>query len=198
MKCWEDAVAIALDLKPLVTWTDERFGALCRANPDWNFELTAAGELIVVAPVGGLGGTNEASIIGQLWNWDADGKLGKVFSSQTVFSLPNGAKRMPDAAWVKLERWEALAPEEQRGYVPLAPDFAVEVRSPTDDLETLQVKMREYVDAGVRLGWLIDPQQRRVEIYREGDRPVEVLDAPDELSGEGVLPGLSFSTARLF
>ncbi|MEO1133325.1 MAG: Uma2 family endonuclease, partial [Cyanobacteria bacterium J06639_1] len=166
-------MAIALDLKPLVTWTDERFDALCRANPDWNFELTAEGALIVVAPVGGLNGSEESEVIRQLGNWNVETGSGKTFSSQTVFSLPNGSKRMPDAAWVQLERWEALTPEEQRGYVPLAPDFAVEVRSPTDELATLQEKMRDYVDAGVRLGWLIDPQNRKVEIYREGDRPVE-------------------------
>ncbi|MEO0854048.1 MAG: Uma2 family endonuclease [Cyanobacteria bacterium J06648_11] len=190
-------MTIALDLKPLVAWTDERFAALCRANPDWNFELTAEGELVVVAPVGRSSGRREVQTIGQLWDWDRDETKGEAFSSQTVFCLPNGAKRMPDAACVSRERLDRLPPSQQDGYIHLAPDFAIEVRSPTDDLETLQAKMREYVECGVRLSWLIDPQNKRVEIYR-GDREVEVLEAATQLSGEDVLPGFTFSTARLF
>ncbi|MEO1133074.1 MAG: Uma2 family endonuclease [Cyanobacteria bacterium J06639_1] len=190
-------MTIALDLKPLVTWTDDRFVELCRANPDWNFELTAQGELIVVAPVGMSGGRREADTIGQLWLWNRETELGEVFSSQTVFSLPNGSKRMPDVAWMSRDRLNTVPPDRQDGYVPIAPDFAIEVRSPTDDLETLQAKMREYVECGVRLSWLIDPQNKRVEIYR-GDREVEVMEAPTQLSGEDVLPGFTFSTARLF
>ena len=182
-------MAIALDLKPLVEWTDDRFVELCQANPDLNFELTANGELIVVTPVGRSGGRREAQTIGQLWNWDRHETFGEVFSSQTVFCLPNGSKRMPDAAWVSHQRLEQLPPSQQDGYIHLAPDFVIEVRSPSDELQPLQEKMREYIECGVRLGWLIDPQHRQVEIYRDGDRAVDVLDAPTLLSGEDVLPG---------
>lgn len=190
-------MAIALDLNPVVQWNDEAFARVCQANPNLNFELSASGELLVVAPVGGESGWKENRIQGYLWNWDPNYKNGRSFSSQTVFSLPNGAKRMPDAAWVCQERWERLTPAQQKGYLPLAPDFVIELRSPSDDLEPLRAKMREYVDNGVRLGWLLNPQDRQAEIYRR-DRPVEVLDAPDQLSGDNVLPGFVFETRGMF
>lgn len=195
---WFQGQTISLDFRPLVTWTDENFLALCRANPEVNFELSADGILFIVPPVGGVAGNREANAIAQLANWNVETDLGEVYSSQTMFCLPNGAKRMPDTAWVCHSRLELLAGNDPDAFLELAPEFAIELRSPSDELKVLQEKMREYVESGVRLGWLIDPQNRMVEIYREGDREVEVLDSPAELSGEDVLPGFSFSTARLF
>lgn len=113
-----------------------------------------------------------------------------MFSSSTVFKLPNGGSRSPDAAWVQKERWEALSPEQRRKFPPIAPDFVIELRSETDDLAKLQAKMQEYLDAGVKLGWLINPQQQQVEIYRLG-KSKEIKQLPSKLSGESVLPGFS-------
>lgn len=122
--------------------------------------------------------------------------LGEGFDSNVLFVLPNGAKRSPDASWVERRRWDALS-QQQDGYVPLCPDFVVELRSPTDFLEELQIKMQEYIENGARLGWLINPQDRQVEIYRPGQR-VEVLQAPVTLSGEDMLPGFVLNLQRIF
>ncbi|WYM01165.1 MAG: Uma2 family endonuclease [Gloeotrichia echinulata CP02] len=180
---------VILNLDPIVHLSDEQFYQLCMANRDVNLEQSAAGELlIIVAPVGGESGNREAELITDLNIWNRQTKLGKVFSSSTIFRLPNGAKRSPDAAWVKLERWEALTAEEQKKFPPLTPDFVIELRSETDSIKTLQEKMQEYVENGLRLGWLINLQQQQVEIYRLG-QPVEVVEIPALLSGEEVLPG---------
>jgi Uma2 family endonuclease len=168
--------------------TDEQFYQLCVDNSDLKLEMNAAGELIILPPVGGEGGNQEAELITDLNNWNRQAKLGKVFSSSTIFILPNGAKRSPDAAWVKLERWEALTIEQRKKFPPLVPDFLIELRSATDRLITIQAKMREYQENGLRLGWLINPQDNQVEIYRLG-KPVEVIQMPAIISGEDVLPG---------
>lgn len=124
--------------------------------------------------------------------WNRKTKLGKVFSSSTCFRLPNGANRSPDAAWIKWERWEALTPEEREKFPPITPDFIIELRSRTDRLKTLQEKMQEYIENGLRLGWLINPQDQEVEIYRQGGG-VEVVQFPVVLSGEDVLPGFELN-----
>ncbi|MEO0520972.1 MAG: Uma2 family endonuclease, partial [Cyanobacteria bacterium P01_A01_bin.116] len=155
------------------------------------------GELIVSPPTGGESGKRNLSISGQLNNWfEANDTLGEAFDSSTGFKLPNGASRSPDAAWVSKDRWEALTPEQREGFVPLCPDFVVELRSNTDRLKTLQDKMKEYMLNGAQLGWLIDPQSKRVEVYRQG-QGVEVLENPDALSGEAVLPGFTLSLGRV-
>lgn len=169
--------------------SDADFERLVRANPDWTFEQTAAGELVVVPPTGGTSGRKNRNLTGQFSNWvEQNLELGEGFDSSTLFVLPNGAKRSPDTSWVERGRWDALSRAQQDGYPPLCPDFVVELRSPTDSLEELQAKMREYMDNGARLGWLINPQDRTVEIYRPG-REVLVLQSPTSLSGEDVLPG---------
>lgn len=180
--------ALTLDLSPVIKLTDEQFYQLCQANRDVRFERTARGELIVMPPTGGESSKQNAGLTAQLWLWNQQTALGEVFDSSGGFKLPNGADRSPDAAWVKLERWEALTPEQRRRFPPLAPDFVVELRSASDELEPLRSKMQEYLDNGVRLGWLIDPQSQRVEIYRPG-REVEVLQSPTTVSGSDVLPG---------
>ncbi|NJM74349.1 MAG: Uma2 family endonuclease [Scytonema sp. RU_4_4] len=179
---------VVLNLEPIAHLTDEQFYQLCIANSDLSLEMNAAGELIIVPPVGGESGNQEADLITDLNNWNRQTKLGKVFSSSTIFILPNGAKRSPDVAWVKLERWEALTLEQRKKFPPLVPDFVIELRSETDRLASIQAKMKEYKENGLRLGWLINPQDARVEIYRPG-KVVEVIQMPTILSGEDVLPG---------
>jgi Uma2 family endonuclease len=183
--------AVTLNLEPLThILTREQFYELCHANQDIQLERSPKGELIIVPPVGGLGGKSEADLLSPLWNWNQQTQLGVVFSSSTVFSLPNGGDRAPDVAWVKQERWNALSSEEQEKFPPLCPDFVIELRSRTDRLQPLQEKMQEYLASGLRLGWLINPQSKQVEIYRP-QRAVELLQCPVILSGEEVLPGFS-------
>lgn len=179
---------VVLNLEPIAHLTDEQFYQLCIANRDLSLEMNAAGELIIVPSVGGESGNQEAGLIADLEIWNRQAKLGKVFSSSTIFILPNGAKRSPDAAWVKLERWQALTPEQRKKFPPLVPDFVIELRSETDRLAPIQEKMQEYIKNGLRLGWLINPQDRQVEIYRFL-KAVEVVQMPAIVSGEDILPG---------
>ena len=148
-----------------------------------------------MSPVGGESGNSELELGTDLALWNRRTKLGKVFSSSTVFNLPGGGSRSPDAAWVELSRWQALTPEQRQKFPPIAPDFVLELRSRTDSLSTLQEKMQEYIDSGVRLGWLINPQDQQVEIYRQG-RETEVRSLPTELSGEEVLPDFTLQMER--
>jgi len=168
--------------------TDEQFYQLCIHNPELDIERNAKGVLIVMSPVGGDSGNREMDLGGELYVWNKQTQLGKVFSSSTLFKLPGGSDRSPDAAWVELSRWQALTPEQRKRFPPIAPDFVIELRSRTDDLATLQAKMQEYLDSGVRLGWLFDPQDQQVEVYRQG-QDKEVKSLPVQLSGEAVLPG---------
>ncbi len=184
---------LALNLHA-VHLTDEQFYQLCQNNRELKFERTASGELFIMPPVGGESGNREAELIADLAIWNRQTGLGFTFSSSTIFKLPNGADRSPDAAWIRRERWEALTPEQKRKFPPIAPDFVIELRSATDDLEMLRAKMQEYLDAGVRLEWLINPQQQQVEVYRLGQE-VQVYELPTELSGEDVLPGFTLSLA---
>jgi Uma2 family endonuclease len=165
--------------------TDEQFYWICQENPDIRLERNASGELIVMPPTGWETGNRNIRLSQRLANWtDADG-TGIAFDSSTGFKLPNGANRSPDAAWVKLERLNALNPDPDK-FLPLAPDFVVELMSASDTLEQVQAKMQEYIENGVRLGWLINPKSKLVEVYRWGEE-VEVLRSPTMLSGENVL-----------
>lgn len=175
--------------------TGEQFYQLCRSNPDLSIERSAKGALIVMSPVGGEGGSYEMELGTDLTLWNRQTNLGKTFSSSTLFKLPNGGDRSPDVAWVELSRWQSLTPEQRRKFPPIAPDFVMELRSPIDDSELLQAKMQEYMDAGVRLGWMLNPQEQQVEIYRQG-QPKEVRPLPTELSGEDVLPGFVLTVNR--
>jgi Uma2 family endonuclease len=175
--------------------TDEQFYQLCISNPELNLERSAKGILIVMPPVGGESGYQEMGLGGELYLWNKQTNLGKVFSSSTLFKLPGGSDRSPDAAWVELSRWQALTPEQRQKFPPIAPDFVIELRSRTDDLETLQEKMQEYMESGVRLGWMVNPQDQQVEIYRQGQEK-EVRSLPTQLSGEAVLPGFVLEVDR--
>lgn len=178
-----------------IALTDDQFYELCQRNPEFQFELTANGHLVIMTPVGGESGYQESDLNGRVWLWNKQTQLGLVFSSSTVFKLPNGAQRSPDVAWIQRDRWEALSPEQRKKFPPIAPDFVIELRSETDTLPPLQTKMQEYIDSGVRLGWLINPQDQQVEIYRPG-QAVEVRNLPTELSGESVLPDFLLSLAE--
>jgi Uma2 family endonuclease len=177
--------------------TDEPFYQLCVTNPEQPLELTAQGVLIVMPPVGGESGKREFRLSGQLFTWNEASELGEAFSSSTIFKLPLGSKRSPDVAWIERSRWEAISPEEQERFPPIAPDFVIELRSRTDNLSDLQQKMAEYQANGVRLGWLINPQQQQVEIYRLGQE-VEVIQSPMALSGENVLPGFILDLQKIW
>jgi Uma2 family endonuclease len=168
--------------------THEQFQQIAAVNRELRLERTATGELIVMPPTGSETGKRNQDVSGQLWQWNRQSKLGVVFDSSTGFQLPNGADRSPDASWVKLERWQALTAKEQEGFAPICPDFVVELRSKSDNMEPLREKMREYIANGALLGWLIDRKNNKVEIHRR-DRAVEILDNHSTLSGEDVLPG---------
>ncbi|MBD2234185.1 Uma2 family endonuclease [Phormidium tenue] len=188
--------SLTLTLDPVVRLTREQFYALCEVNHDIRLERSSTGDLILMPPTGWESGKRNADLTTNLNVWNRQARLGIVFDSSTGFSLPNGADRSPDVAWVAKARIEALAPDPAR-FLPLAPDFVVELRSATDKLATLQHKMSEYRDCGVRLGWLIDPQEKRVEIYRLG-RPTEYLSQPEQLSGKEVLPGFVLVMAEIW
>ena len=168
--------------------TDEQFYQLCVNNRDLHIERNANGDLVIMPPTGGETGNKNAGIIAQLWVWNSRDNWGKVFDSSTGFILPNGANRSPDASWIPLSKWDVLTDEEKQRFLPLCPDFAVELLSPSDNLAKTQEKMQEYLDNGTILGWLINPAQKQVEIYRQG-KPVDVLDSPNSLSGQNILSG---------
>jgi len=168
--------------------TDEQFFQLCVNNRDLKFERDRQGNLIIMPPTGGETGNQNIEIAYQLQAWSRQNKLGLAFDSSTGFKLPKGNERSPDAAWITLEKWQNLTPQQRKKFLPICPDFVIELRSPTDELKTLQDKMLEYLDNGTRLGWLIDPKTVQVEIYRQGQE-VTILESPQVLSGEDVLPG---------
>lgn len=175
-----------------VELTDEQFYRLCAANPNTPLERSAAGALVIMSLVEGESGEREADLITDLALWNRQSKLGKVFSSSTLFKLPGGGDRSPDAAWIESTRWEALSPEEKAGFPPICPDFVIELRSKTDALPPLREKMAEYLASGLRLGWLINPQGRGVEVYRPAAK-VETVPFPARLSGDAILPGFELT-----
>lgn len=180
--------AITINFNNVVKLTDEQFYQLCQDNPDVKFERNAKGELIVMPPTGGETGKRNAKLTARFVLWNEQTQLGEVFDSSTCFKLPNGSDRSPDVSWIQLERWNALTPEQREKFPPIAPDFVLELMSPSDSLSVVQAKMQEYMDVGVKLGWLIDRKTGRIEIYRQGQTK-EVLEFPTSLSGEEILPG---------
>jgi Uma2 family endonuclease len=173
------------------------FFRFCQLNEQWKFELSKEGDLIVMMPSGGETGRRNAKLSRLLGNWAEEDGTGECFDSSTGFILPNGAERSPDAAWISKDRWAALSNKQQEQFVPLCPDFVIELRSRTDRLKPLQAKMTEYLENGAQLGWLIDPYKHKVYIYRP-NQLVECLESPSELNGENILPGFVLSVARLW
>jgi Uma2 family endonuclease len=189
--------AITLNLNSLIKLTSEQFYQLCEENPDLKLERNANGELIAMPPTGGETGKRNVKLTTQLDVWNEQTELGEVFDSSTGFTLPNKADRSPDASWVEKTRWSALTPEQREKFIPLCPDFVIELVSPSDSLKKTQEKMQEYMENGCRLGWLINRKKREVEIYRPG-QDVEVLQSPLTLSGENVLPGFVLNLQKIW
>jgi Uma2 family endonuclease len=177
---------LTIKLDPL-TLSDKQFYQLCQNNRDLRFERTCQGDLMIMPPTGGETSNRNLEIAYQLQAWSRSNKLGVAFDSSGGFKLPNGSDKSPDAAWIPLERWNSLTLKQQQGFLSLCPDFVIELRSKSDDLKILQEKMREYLENGTQLGWLINRQDKQVEIYRQG-QVVEVLENPNSLSGEDILP----------
>jgi Uma2 family endonuclease len=177
--------------------SDEDFFEFCQANRDWRIERTSNGDIIIMPPTGGETGERNFNLIGVFYAWVKSDSTGKGFDSSTGFTLPNGAARSPDLAWVKLSRWNALDEKEREKFPPLCPDFVVELRSPSDALAHLQEKMREYIDNGAQLGWLIDPGERKVYVYQP-QAQVECLDNPATVSGEPLLRGFTLDVRELW
>jgi Uma2 family endonuclease len=177
--------------------SDEELLKVSSDNPDFRFERNQEGKLIIMSPTGSSTGEKNSSLLIQVGNWNLSTKKGKVFDSSTGFKFSNGAVRSPDVSWIELSRWNELTTEQQDKFAPIAPDFVIELKSPTDKLSELQQKMLEYRSSGVRLGWLINPQDKQVEIYRQGQSK-EVLDNPSSLSGEDVLSGLEVDLTDIF
>ncbi|MEO1431771.1 MAG: Uma2 family endonuclease [Cyanobacteria bacterium J06633_8] len=188
---------LSLQIPPSLKFTDEEFEQIVEFNQELRLELTAEGELIIMSPTGGETGNRNFDLIGQIWFWNRKYKLGKAFDPSTGFKLPNGAIRSPDASWIKMEKWNALTSEQRKKYLPLCPDFAVELVSESDDVEDTRKKMREYIENGLRLGWLINPKDKQVEIYLAG-KEVEILDYPTSLSGEDILIGFCLDLEVIF
>ncbi|QKD82079.1 Uma2 family endonuclease [Thermoleptolyngbya sichuanensis A183] len=175
----------------------EQFHELCRANPDLRIERSATGVVMIMPPTFSDSGNRNFNLTVQLGLWAEEDATGIGFDSSTGFTLPNGAIRSPDAAWIRLERWNALRDEQQASFAPICPDFVVELRSASDRLNLLQDKMQEYLDNGASLGWLIDRPGRTVYVYQR-DRPVQVLENPETLRGDPVLPGFALRLEKIW
>jgi Uma2 family endonuclease len=180
--------AYTIKLQPALTMSDAQFYQLCITNPDLKFERNAQGDLLIMSPTGGETGQRNVELATEFVLWNRRHRRGVVFDSSTGFKLPGGGERSPDVAWVEQSRWDALTPEQRQAFPPIAPDFVLELLSPSDRLATVQAKMQEYMASGVRLGWLIDPGSQQVEVYRQGQAS-ELLVRPASLSGETVLSG---------
>jgi Uma2 family endonuclease len=176
---------------------DDDFYEFCQANQDWRIECTSEGDIIILPPTGGETGRRNFALAGSFGSWVREDGTGKGFSSSTMFALPNGARRSPDLAWVKLSRWNALTAEQRRGFPPLCPDFVIELRSQSDSLSALQDKMREYICNGAQLGWLIDPMAKNVYVYRP-QTEVEFLNNPASISGGALLEGFTLDLAEVW
>jgi Uma2 family endonuclease len=174
----------------------DRFYEFFLQNPDLVFEQDSTGEICIMPPAGAESSSKNLEIARQLANWSILNG-GQAFESSAMFVLANGAKRSPDAAWISPNRWALVPADERKKFPPIAPDFVIELRSETDRLASLVEKMQEYVDQGVQLGWLIDPARKEVRIYRPNQASI-VLDQPEFVSGEEVLPGFILETLRLF
>ena len=166
--------------------TEEKFYQLCVNNRNVRFERNHKGDLIIMTPVGDISSNRNAGIIAQLWLWNNQSKLGIVFDSSAGFILPNGAIRSPDASWIPLTKWQQIPEQEKEKFAHICPDFVIELMSPSDNLKETQEKMIEYQENGAKLGWLINPKAKQVEVYRQ-NKSVEILDDPNSLSGDNLL-----------
>jgi Uma2 family endonuclease len=188
---------VVLRIRPALDLTEEQFFALCQLNRDLQIERTAEGEWSIMTPVAGSSGRGEARILIRLGVWAEQDGTGQVFSSSTGFRLPNGAVRAPDASWVLSTRLKPFSQRDWERFLPLCPDFVVELRSPSDRLQDLHDKMAEYLANGARLGWLLDSDARQAYVYRP-DAAVTRLDQPQQLAGDPVLPGFTLDLREVW
>ena len=184
-------------IQPERRMTDDEYYEFCQANPDLRIERTAQGEIVIMAPTGGETAYRNLDLSMQLGLWAKQDGRGKACDSNVEFILPNGAARSPDASWVHRSRLASLTREQKRKFPPLCPDFVVELTSPSDRLRNVKAKMREWVENGVQLGWLIDADNRTAYVYRPGQDP-EQLAAPDRLAGEGPVEGFILDLAEIW
>lgn len=188
---------LVLRTRPAVEMNDAQFFAFCRQNSDLRIERTAKGDIVIMPPTAGDTGNRNFKLAAQFGRWVEQDGSGEGFDSSTGFVLPNGATRSPDLAWALRSRLATLSPDQKQGFLPLCPDFVLELRSSSDGLSAAQEKMREYQENGARLGWLLDPASRRVHVYRPR-APVETHDDPATLSGDPELPGFVLDVHSLF
>jgi Uma2 family endonuclease len=181
-----------VDFDSILTINETQFEKICQLNPDVNFEYSSKGKLFIMSPTGGETGNKNSELGADFVNWNRKKKLGICFDSSTCFKLPSKALRSPDVSWIKNERWAQLTSEEKKRFPPIAPDFVLELMSPSDYIQDLREKMLEYMENGVQLGWLINMKNQQVEIYRQG-KEVEILDSPKTLSGEDILPDFTLN-----
>ncbi|MBZ8178688.1 Uma2 family endonuclease [Oscillatoria salina] len=188
---------ITLKIAEIAPISQEQFYQLCQENTDLKLERNANGELLIMPPTGGETGKRNSSITAQLWLWNETTELGEVCDSSTGFILPNNANRSPDVSWIKKSRWNGLTPEQREKFLPLCPDFVVEILSPTDSLKKTQAKMQEYLDNGCKLGWLINRKRENIAVYRPQTK-IEILARPLSLSGEDILPGFTLDLSKFW
>jgi Uma2 family endonuclease len=192
-----ETIPLTVNLPAIEPMSHEQFYEFCLANRDLRIERTASGEVIIMPPAFSDTGNRNFNLAVQLGIWAEQNVTGLGFDSNSGFTLPNGAIRSPDAAWIRLERWNALTEEQKASFAPICPDFVIELRSASDTLPNLQAKMSEYMANGASLGWLIDRQQQTVHIYRPNQEP-EILDHPDAIGGDPELPGFVLQMAKIW
>jgi Uma2 family endonuclease len=192
-----EIMPIVLKMQPNIVMTDDQFFDFCQVNSDFRIERNHLGDLLIMAPTGAETDGRNFNLIVQLGIWTKQDGTGVGFGSSGGFTLPNGAVRSPDAAWIKKVRWEAIPVEQRKKFAPICPEFVVELRSETDSLKTLQEKMEEYIANGTKLGWLLDRKQRKVFIYRP-NQAVKELDNPSILSGEDLLPEFVLDLSQIW
>lgn len=188
---------LTVNLPAIAAMTPEQFYEFCLANRELRIERTTAGEVIIMSPAFADTGNRNFNMAAQLWCWTEQDATGIGFDSSAGFTLPNGAMRSPDAAWVKLERWNALTETQKASFAPICPDFVIELRSASDTLIGLQDKMQEYMMNGAGLGWLIDRKNRTVHIYRPHQAP-QIFDHPETVYGDPELPGFGLQMVKIW
>lgn len=189
-------VPLVLDFSA-VEFSDDQLVQFCADNRELRIELTAKRELVIMAPANPTSGSQNGSLSGELYIWTKQDGTGLSFDSSSGFTFPNGAMRAPDASWILRERWETVPDDDKLRFSHIAPDFVAELHSPSDSLPMVQAKMAEYIENGVRLGWLIDLSLRQVHVYRPG-QAVEVLNDPETVSGDPVMPGFVLNLLEIW
>jgi Uma2 family endonuclease len=186
-----------ISLRPAATLTDEELMRFSEDNKPYKIERNKYGEIIIMTPVGGIGSTHEVYVASSLFHWNETSGAGIAFGSNAGFNLPDGSCLSPDAAWLALDRWNALTHQQQAGYPPLCPDFILEVRSQSDSRPSVEAKMQLWLENGAELAWLVDPIDSNVTIYRPTQAP-ELLDHPEAVKGERPVAGFELRCTRLW